>query len=98
MRVTIKFAVKAGQVYRRKPVHGHTRYIRIVRVSSKQTGQPKALYVDVSRSNKPKRGRYQSNGWSMPHSTKEYPADTWLQYRDGAWRMPEGFEEEGGSR
>jgi hypothetical protein len=71
-------AVKTGQIYR-VPRNGKpAHHVKIVRVTKGQ--QPKARYILVTRSGKRK----------TPKSA--HPIVAWLQWSDGSWQMPLGWE------
>lgn len=74
--------VVTGQVYRLPRQGKPARHVRIVRILDNDIQQPKARYLLVTKSNKPKERRH----------PEERLALCWLQFRDGSWRMPARFE------
>lgn len=87
-------AVATGQVYRVPRPGKVAARIRVSRVLTSDRRQPKVLYQVISKSGKPTKRtwyRIEDKATGKP-KRRELKRMHWLQWRDGAWRLPGSWE------
>lgn len=88
-------AVRRGQRFRvktRKPGK-KAQHVQIVGIKN-GASQPRVTYRLVTRSGRPKPPKESWSRHALRSNAKHPPvARAWLQWRDGAWRPPESWEE-----
>jgi hypothetical protein len=72
-------------------VRGKTRSTQFARGASFRP-PAEARYIDVSKSNRPKRGTYRTrNGWVDRHHDRDWPGAIRLDADGPVWIMPKGW-------